>query len=457
VFLNFLKFEYMKVFRITILNFLLFLFLIIIIICESYFLLLSFAYTLLIFIILNSFVFKTKEFEQKNLTVFLLYVIFSILLFWFQRSQIPEWIGFTGPGKLGTDDIKFYVALSKNYLNLPDRLHNIHYVYKDHSYVLFLKYLYPFSINHPLSIIIPNVLGITFIPFFTSEISQRLFSNFKVAQTSYLLTAICPMILTNGLILMRDGWTVFLFVSGIYYMLTKKKIAFIVVLFLLTFIRIASGIFLLFSLFLYVLYHFKNNFIVKRNLFMAFTSIAVVVFIFTLLNVDFIISYLHSKGVTLTGREDFVNIYYSQFNGTVIYSIYSLPLALRLVFGSLFFFFQPFLKFDFWIEGIFNLRKFLVSFIMPIIFLYYYRYFFSALYYALLNHKNKVLYFFIFLVILVIGLSQFSVQARHKTMIMPLYYILIAYGFENKTKNSDFVGLIFTSLIFAVQLIFLIK
>ena len=70
--------------------------------------------------------------------------------------------------------------------------------------------------------------------------------------------------------------------------------------------------------------------------------------------------------------------------------------------------------------------------------------------------KNIVKLFALLFVLLLI-LSQFSVQGRHKTMLMPLFYILIAYGFVNNTKNTKIVGGILSILIFIVQIIFILR
>ncbi|MBC8228551.1 hypothetical protein H8E77_03265 [bacterium] len=43
--------------------------------------------------------------------------------------------------------------------------------------------------------------------------------------------------------------------------------------------------------------------------------------------------------------------------------------------------------------------------------------------------------------ILLLIVSQISIQLRHKTMLMPLFYILVAYGFYNKTKLGEILGI----------------
>lgn len=55
--------------------------------------------------------------------------------------------------------------------------------------------------------------------------------------------------------------------------------------------------------------------------------------------------------------------------------------------------------------------------------------------------------------LLLLMLSQISLQFRHKTIIMPLFYIIVAYGFYNKAKLGKILGISGAILLIFVQLI----
>ena len=408
----------------------------------------SYIYTTFLFFILNN-LFKAKKKLLKNLLVLNIYVFLAIMLYWAQYLLMPDWFGFTGVyGGVGTDDSRFFAGVASVNDNVP----SIAAGYKniEHSFVVFLKILYPFSINHPLTIIIPNLLGICFIPYFTERLSFHLTNNLKVSSLSFLLVAICPVILSNGLILMRDGWVAFLTISGVFYLLSRNKRMFIFILGLLFFVRPGSGLLLLLT----PLFYFNKSILKGKKInkipkvVLVFSTLAVL----TYLMLPFISEYLIGKGLDSFERTSFVeSTIKSADAGSIIYKIYTLPIYLKLPIGFVFFLFLPFFQGEFYTLNILNIRNIMFTTIMPVLSLFYFRFFFSGMVYMYKSNQKQMkrfLYLFCFLLLII---SQASIQPRHKTSILPLFYVLVAYGAHYNTKYSRKLGGMMFFILFILQ------
>ncbi len=412
----------------------------------------SYFYSLFLFVIIN-FLLGFKQDFLKIFFVFNLYVFFALLFFLLQAYFIPDSFGFSGDyGGIGTDDSRFFAGLTESYKYIPHYAKG--YLDMEHSFIDFLKILYPFPVNHPLSIIIPNVLGIVFIPFTTQLVCKEVVSNKRSEKLVFWFVLFCPIILSNGLILMRDGWSAFLTILGLYYLIKKNTIRFIIVLFVLSFIRMGSGLVLATMPFFY----FKDlllsgSYAVRFIKIGAFTIVVVFTLYFGL---PIIMEYLVQKGVSGIERQEFVDtIIKAADSNSIIFRIYTLPIYLKLPVGFVFFLLLPFLSLKFYTQGVFNIRMIMFTTIMPILSLYYFRYFAIGVIHILKKRQNKILaillvYFFSLLLI-----SQISIQPRHKTAIMPIFYILVSYGFDKKGNIPRYLANLFVFILFMIQIIIL--
>ncbi len=411
----------------------------------------SYIYTFFLFVVINYLLGFRKEF-LKNYFVFNFYVLLALLLFLLQKYFIPDSLGFSGGYGVGTDDSGFFARMAQNYEYIPN--HARMHFNTEHSFIDFLKILYPFPVNHPLSIIIPNILGITFIPFTTQLVAQEVVRNKRSEKLAFWFVLFCPIILSNGLILMRDGWSAFLTILGLYYLIKKKLFSFIVVFLLLSFIRMGSGLVLITMLFFY----FKDLFLTgSHSIRFIKVSFFIFVTIFTLyFGLPIILEYLVQKGVSGVERQEFVETFIKAADSkSIIFKIYTLPIYLKLPVGFVFFLLLPFLSLKFYTQGFFNIRTIMFTTIMPILSLYYFRYFVIGVIHIFKKRENKILtillvYFFTLLLI-----SQISIQPRHKTAIMPIFYVLVSYGFDKKGNIPKYLANLFVLVLFTVQMVIL--
>lgn len=254
---------------------------------------------------------------------------------------------------------------------------------------------------------------------------------------------------------MRDGWVAFLTLVGVYYLIKRNFRAFIVVLCFLLFIRTGSGILLLSA----SLFYFGKSFL-KGATIHKIPKLISVVFILVItiyLSLPYLLEYLTSKGFDGVDRQDFVDSIIKEADAdSIIFKIYSLPFYLKVPIGFVFFFFLPFFRGEFYTLGILNIRSIMTTIIMPILSLFYFKYLFSGIFYFFKKNKNKIKYFFFVYCFCLLLISQMSIQPRHKTSIMPFFYIFVAYGLVYNTRYSKKIsGILFFVLLF-LQLYMLI-
>ena len=175
----------------------------------------SYIYTLIIFTVINTLINESDK--NSNFVYFHFYLSITIIIYLYQRLTIPGYLGLSGPGGgVGTDDVRYYAWLLEG--NVP---YNIKFnIYGDiHPYANLLKIIYPFQIYNPLNILIINVLGITFLPFYVNKLTFALTNNNKVSDLAQKFTLFCPYSMAMGLIIMRDMLITTLVFASLYYFL----------------------------------------------------------------------------------------------------------------------------------------------------------------------------------------------------------------------------------------------
>lgn len=417
----------------------------------------SFILFLLISIILYRFIFDKNI--KKIAGLFIFYSLVAIILFLLQYATFPEYKGFSGGLGIGTDDARFFAAaVGLTPIKIP-LVYNL--TYNPYSKILrVIVQILPFKNIHLLDLLFFNVFGIAFIPIFTSKVAYILTKEKNIADLSYKFSMICPFIMSNGLILVRDGWTAVLFIGSIYFLLSKRYIPLIALSTLLFYLRISSGIQLIVALLLFFYYQFHNyrSDYVKKALLFLITMIIILAISSALFPV--VKQYAELEGITnnIFFRKDFVESFMARGietsgKSSIFYSISTQPFYLRIPLGFIFFLCAPFLSIKNLTNfGIYIPRQFLAQ-SFSILFLFYFKYLTQSVMYIWKNKDFAMRIVAVVFFIILLSTSQMSLQFRHKTIIMPLFYILVAYGFYHKTKSSNFIGTIGVVSLFFIQLI----
>ena len=362
---------------------------------------------------------------------------------------MPDSFGFTGRyNGIGTDDSRFYSALAESNEYVPSYARRFNGM--EHSFVSFLNVLVPYVVYHPLQIIIPNILGIVFLPRLSVLISRELQINRGGQRKIFFFVTICPFILSQGLVLMRDGWVTTFFLLAIYGVLAGRFRLIILGVFMLVYLRLASAILCVVVLALFS-YKFKEKYRLIQNFYVrnliGFVVVLLIATLFGFLGIE----YLANKGVEGFGRQEFVdNTLFRMDRNSTIYRIYTSPSYIKYPLGFMFFLATPFLRFEMFYDGILNIRGILFTFLFPLVNVFILHGFVRTLLGIRRIEKDR---FRLLLssVIIVFLLSVFSIQVRHKFIVIPLFYILSVLGLDY--KNGLFAS-IFVVFFAALQIYF---
>ena len=417
--------------------------------------LIPFFYFLLLAIVLYGTAFS--RFSAEAVMLYGVYSLLSTGIYLIQYWTLPEFYGFSGGLGIGTDD-SFYYSQAANSIPLgfPLRDNFSSYV---HGYSRVLRKVSVWSINHPLDILFFNSVGAVLTPLFTRETARNLFDDDHIAIAVFGFSAICPFLLSNSLVLIRDGWTAALLMAGLYFLLKKKYALLIGSMVLLFYLRIASGAIALGALVFVVWLMYREAQVHKFLRPLLLGSVVGVVALVALYAVPIIWEYVLAKG--LAGgffREEFAREYVigtgSGRANPAMGALLSQPWYIRIPLSTAFFSILPTFELSSVIrEGVFIPRSLMASVAYPLLFVFYINYLARGLHYALSKKDIDLIAVAILFFGFILAVSQLSLQARHKTMIMPLMYLLVGYGYVNYTKNGKVVGT-FVSIVLVIATLF---
>lgn len=413
---------------------------------------LSLIYFLTIFYLLNKIFFK---FDKVQLyTSFLFYIFVMLIIFFAQNISFPQMHGMNPIG-MNADDLFFYHQASStvpaNLLFSPKSTQDLH------PFSILLK-IFTFPLQSlfkllPLDFLFFNVIIISFLPSLVSRLSLNVTKNDKISRLVFWTTLICPFILMNSLILIRDGWTAVLLVSILLLLFEKKYIRMTILLLFLFYIRFAAGLqmVLILGIFFVSIAIDKTRNLRSLKIVSQFSLllIPVITFISYIFLRDYIFEQLGGSGFL---RLSFLETYFQNFNDSIYYRILQFPIIIRLPLGLSYFTFGPYFS-----EPFFNDGHFLPRTVLNTLFVLWnfvlVKYFISGAI-VIMRKRDKILRAILYsFIINMLLLSQLSMQFRHKTMFMPLYYIIVSYGVFFGTKNSKNFGLIIGVILVIINVV----
>lgn len=392
----------------------------------------SYLYTLILFLILNNLFCKKTN---NNYYYFHTYLIIAVILYVVHKFLMPDYLGLTGPeGGIGTDDCRYYAQITDGYIPYKIRfdINNIM------EFSIFLKTLYPFTVSTPLNIAIVNLLGVTFLPYLIRFFALDLDLEKKTALKAEQLTFLCPYTAYFGCIIMRDMWIATFVLLGII-LFRRKRYFFLAIIILLTaFIRFGSVIFLAIGIGICVrekVYLFFKN---KTAASICFLSLLVIVasifyFVFPILS-----AYTGGKLESGLLRLSFSEILANIDSEATLLKLLFLPFPINVISLSIFFFFLPFLNLNVYTLGVFNMASVFNNIFTPLFFFPLWHKIFNSIFYFIRNNSIKIQTIIYIAIAYSVILGTMSLQARHKTILMPFLCLLAAtgdMGFHNKYRK----------------------
>lgn len=401
--------------------------------------LVSYAYTLLLFSLINYFC--DTNFRIRNYLYFQYYLLLALIFMTINFIQLPEYMGLSGPPGIGTDDVNYYAGVADSSVTYTVPRWDIAY---ENPYSKIIKIIYPLKIAHPVDTIIINILGVAFIPYLTNRIAFHFFKDNKVAEISERLCLLCPFIFSIGVIIMRDVVCTSLMLLAFHCFVLRRYVVLLLLVLLLGYLKLGFVVFLIVTITIFYINsqfssdHYKISSKIKgRRLaklgLYALVSLALLS-VFIIPNIEVI-----TDGRLETGsffRTTLIDYLSDANDDSFLVKIYKLPILIRLPVLIITFIIIPPLTFNFYIDNIFVFRAFLQNFVTPIfwsfLFFYLFRFFFS---YRWLVDKGKVLLWII--VFISLSLGMVSLQTRHKVVLIPFLYMAIAYSKVHlRGKNS---------------------
>ncbi len=433
----------------------LFLIAILLVLTVELFSILTFLLFLSFSILLYWIFFRELDFSSIIL-LFCIYTIVAIGIYWMQFYQFPVNNGCTGAGiHGGTDDLFYYQEAIHNGISYRGDRSNFM-----HPYSRFLQaFSYLIGIYKKpklLDLLFVNILAFSFIPVITRKVAEFLNFNEQSAKLTFLMSAICPIMIINGLVLVRDGWTAMLLILSIYFLLNKKLILLFLSIALTFYLRVSSaGIVLLFIL---TILFFADKKELPRYKFENRAFYITLVVIFLIINISAIIYFLKFTTLldNLIFRKDFLSFIKETSNSkSAANFIYNLTPALRIPLGFFFYLGSPFLSMsDIWYKSFITITPLLEQ-IFPFLFIVYFILFIQFIGLFIRMKKNSIMsLLFISFLISILILSQLSMQPRHKTMVMPVFYLIVGYGSQSADRKTKILGFSIIACLFVLEMIY---
>jgi hypothetical protein len=399
--------------------------------------------------------------------VFSFYVLATLMLYWTQRWALPKYFGFSGGLGIGTDDA-FFFSLGSPVLpeGFPVRPN---YFLSNHPYGYLLRafsgpmYRVYGSI-HPLDLLFLNSAGLALMPFLVLKATRVITNEEETARLAFVLSLLCPFTMADGVILIRDGLMSASFAGALYGMVSRRFLLMSVMLLAAAFLRLPEALLFVGSFWLISLFAWygggrqpgtwRPGWISASALLMGPLVMAATAYL--LLG-----SALVDRLAVVQGlfRESFLNEFVlnqalQDPGTTTFYTINQLALPLRLPLAFLFYFGAPHLALDTLVySGVLIPRQVLTALFVLASILYVGFFVRGAI--RAWDARNALLLGSIltYCVDLLI-LSQASMQVRHKIALLPLFYIIVAYGWRYRQRDAVIIGLVSSFSFGAIELLF---
>lgn len=403
-------------------------------------LLVSCAYFLLIGLIVTQALGVCSK--EKLIVAFCFSIIIALYQYHINWYMFPDSKGFM-TGQFGTttaDDEAFFIR-TLWFIKSGTILHPFAAFAGIVSYPL--KYIK--DLTHP-DFLMLNALGHALTAVFVMNIAGIFTGgNRRAKNIAFFSSIFCGLLMYDGLTFMRDGWTATFFIIMLWALYTRHYIILLVSLGLLGTIRVGSLLAAIAFLILIVQYSKKHrnfskslvSFSKRQRRFTLFLIAVILVIAFPI-----IYEYLAYKGIldSLYFRSSFLlNFDGSHHTGpnAVFDKIVFLPDYLRIPLSFLHYTFAPYIRSIY--------LHFIPEKLFPGLYVLWFALFLPAIsrgvLYAWRQKRRDVLALFFGYLLMIFILSQYSLQLRHKDMVLPILILLAAYGVTIKSKNGTILGI----------------
>jgi len=406
------------------------------------------------FVVWNAFIFLFNREDIEDFSfAFLVNSCFVAIYVLIQSTGYPDTYGTTSPLSSSWTDDSYFFALAADTIP-PDLFVRENFFLDTQPYAMLIRWLTIFSIDHPLDALFFQSGVAAMLTTYSKKFTWQLSGDRGLANIVYLFTLICPFLMMNGgVILMRDTLAAALFVYSLSCLNARRYLLALAAVVAQVSVRPGTALILL-PAYAIIYYPELNTFIKRRPLLVMLgtgvLAAAATQLVATVL--EFSHSTIGTKGVGLLGRELFADLTADPDANKLFLSIQDLPFFIKLFLNGAYIFLYPFFGPRYIIGAdYFDLRSITMALVVPIYAFWLNAWFFAgALTRLRVASRQRSIVMAVVVALLLIG--TYSLQTRHKTIIYPLYYYVIAIGFTSATQLARRFGYIFSSMLLLLQI-----
>lgn len=400
----------------------------------------------------GAFMYVLHRREAKDfLFAYVVNSAFIVAFYLIQTHVYPESYGTTSPLGAWTDDSYFFSLVADSVPPGIELRQNYHYYTEVFSSVV--KFLTVLPINHPMDVVFFQSGVAALLATFTKRFMWQMSGDERLANTVFIFCIVCPFLLMNGgAIFVRDTFVAALFIYVLSCLVSRRFILAGAALILELALRPGTGLILLPAI--VIIYLSSDRILSRRNLLVV--AACVPLLLVTLSQVGLVTQYFpayasYVENMNLTGRVLYDDLANSDGNAIFRY-FQELPFLLKFLLNGAYIFVYPFLDpREAFSTLYFDARAVTMGLIVPV-----YAYFLNAWFIAgtltkvRAMKRQKQVVLAVLVTILLIG--TYSLQTRHKTIIYPLYYLVVAVGFAYARPTERRIGYIGSFALAAAQL-----
>jgi hypothetical protein len=378
---------------------------------------------------------------------------FIAIYVYIQATTYPETYGTTSWKSVSwTDDSYFFTLAADSFP--PDLLSRPFYFAYTHTFSNLIRLVTPLPIHHPLDALFFQSGIAAMLSTFTARLAFQWSRDRKLADTAYLFVLVCPFLMMNGgVILIRDTFAAALLAYSLCCLNDRRYVLAAITIGWQIALRPGTGL-LLMPAYLILFFPEVLAFVRRRPWLLAIAVTAFVLLCVRLMPyaMDLVESRYGEPKIGFLGRELIADLTADPDANALFLRIQELPFGVKLFVNGAYIFLYPFLTFRTIVDADqFDVRNYIMSLVVPIYAFWLNAWFVAgALSAGRALERRRAIVVTLVVVLMLVGI--YSLQTRHKTIIYPLYYIVIAFGFVHATQFARRLGYVLSAVLLLLQL-----
>jgi hypothetical protein len=406
------------------------------------------------FCLWNAFILICHREQLNDFTLaFLVNSAFVALFVLVQSTVYPDTYGTTSPLSMSWTDDSYFFSLVADSVQADLLTRPGYWEYAD-PFTLLIRTVTPLPIEHPLDVLFFQSGTAALLASFSAKLMLQLSRDRQLAVTVLVFTMICPFLMMNGgVIFLRDTLSAALLVYSLCAINDRRIVTAAVTIALQLAIRPGTGIILMFA---YPAIYFREAWAFLRHNPGAAAALAAVLVLAGIILFPYAFDYLSAHydigAMSFLGREVFAELSDDPSINAFFLAVQDLPFIIKLPLNAAYMFMYPFfIPNAVAAASQFDLRTLLMGVVIPVYSLWLNAWFFAGVLCArrAVIDRQRALVIAIVVILMLIG--TYSLQTRHKTIIYPLYYILIAIGFAKAGPAARRAGYVLSAALLLIQ------